>query len=189
MAESDQHEVTRLLERWRGGDRAALEQLTPLVYEELRRLAHSYMRREHQGHPLQTTALVHEAFVRLIAQQAVPWQSRAHFLAVSAHAMRHILVDYARQKHAAKRGGEARRVALDDGALASVERAAELVALDDAMQGLAALDPRRCRVVELRYFGGMNNREAAEVLGLSEATVQREWRFARAWLYRELARQ
>ncbi len=131
-----EHEVTRLLERWRGGDHAALEQLTPLVYEELRRLAHSYMRREHQGHPLQTTALVHEAYVRLIDQQAVPWQSRAHFLAVSAQAMRHILVDYARQQHAAKRGGEARRVALDDGALASVERAAELVALDDAMQGL-----------------------------------------------------
>jgi RNA polymerase sigma factor (TIGR02999 family) len=189
MAESNQHEVTRLLERWRGGDRAALEQLTPLVYEELRRLAHRYMRREHQGHPLQTTALVHEAYVRLIDRPSVPWQSRAHFLGVAAQAMRHILVDYARQKHAGKRGGGARRVALDDGAVASVERAAELVALDDAMHGLAALHPRRSRVVELRYFGGMNNREAAEVLGISEATVQREWRFARAWLYRELARQ
>ena len=189
MPKPDQQAVTRLLERWGSGDRAALEELTPLVYEELRRLAHSYMRHEHEGHTLQTTALVHEAYVRLIDQPSVPWQSRAHFLGVAAQAMRHILVDYARQKRAGKRGGGARRVALDDGAVASAERAADLVALDDAMQGLAALHPRRCRVVELRYFGGMNNREAAEVLAVSEATVQREWRFARAWLYRELARQ
>jgi len=182
-----QQEVTRLLEEWRGGDPAALDRLTPLVYDELRRLAHGYMRRERPG-TLQTTALVHEAYLRLVDQQTVAWQSRAHFVAVSAAAMRHILVDYARQKHAVKRGGAAQRVLLDEAALASAERASELVALDDALNALAELHPRRCRVVELRYFGGMNNREMSEVLGISEATVERDWRFARAWLYRELAR-
>lgn len=187
MSGRTQHEVTRLLEQWRQGDQTALRELTPLVYDELRRLAHGYMRRERPG-TLQTTALVHEAYLRLVDQQNVAWQSRAHFVAVSAQAMRHILIDYARQKQAAKRGGSAQKVPLDEAAVASVERTADLVALDDALKALAELYPRRARIVELRYFGGMNNREMAEVLGISEATVERDWRYAKAWLYRELAR-
>jgi RNA polymerase sigma-70 factor, ECF subfamily len=183
-----EHGVTRLLQEWRDGDRAALKKLMPLVYDELRRLAHRYMRRERPGHTLETTAVVNEAYLRLVNQQDVDWRSRAHFFAVSAEAMRHILVDYARQKHANKRGGETQKVALDEAAVASPGRAAQLIALDEALQGLAGLHPRRCRVVELRYFGGMNNREVAEVLGVSEVTVERDWRFARAWLYRELER-
>ena len=172
MSAPTQHEVTRLLQDWQGGDPTALDRLTPLVYEELRRLAHNYMSRQRPGHTLQTTALVNEAFLRLVDQQGVEWQGKAHFIAVAARAMRHIVVDHARQKQSAKRGGTAHRVALDE-----------------ALQGLAELHPRRSRVVELRHFGGLNNREAAEVLGVSEATVERDWRFARAWLYRELERR
>jgi RNA polymerase sigma factor (TIGR02999 family) len=183
-----EHAVTRLLQEWSGGDRTALKKLMPLVYDELRRLAHRYLRRERPGHTLQTTAVVNEAYLRLVDQQGANWQNRAHFFAASAQAMRHILVDHARQKHAKKRGGEAHTLALDEAMVASTERAAELIALDDALQGLAALHPRRCRVVELRYFGGLNNREMAEVLGVSEVTVERDWRFARAWLFRELER-
>jgi RNA polymerase sigma factor (TIGR02999 family) len=178
--------VTRLLREWSDGDSAALERLMPLVHGELHRLARRYMRRERSGHTLQTTAVVNEAYLRLVDQQRADWRSRAHFFAVSAQAMRHILVDYARRKYSGKRGGAARRVTLDDVALASTERAGELVALDQALQGLAEIHPRRCKVVELRYFAGLNNREAAEVLGTSEATIERDWRFARAWLYREL---
>ena len=188
MSAPTQNEVTRLLREWSSGDRTALDRLTPLIYDELRRLAHNYMGRGRAGHTLQTTALVHEAYLRLVDQQDVEWQGRAHFFAVSARAMRHILVDYARQKQSTKRGGDSPRVTLDEGAVASAERAAELVALDEALQGLAEVHPRRCQVVELRYFGGMNNREASEVLGVSEATIERDWRFARAWLYRELER-
>jgi RNA polymerase sigma factor (TIGR02999 family) len=189
MSAPTQHEVTRLLQDWQGGDPTALERLTPLVYEELRRLAHNYMSRQRPGHTLQTTALVNEAFLRLVDQQGVEWQGRAHFIAVAARAMRHIVVDYARQKQSAKRGGAAHRVTLDEAALFSAGRAAEMVALDEALQELAELHPRRSRVVELRYFGGLNNREAAEVLGVSEATIERDWRFARAWLYREIERR
>ena len=182
------HAVTRLLKEWSEGDRTALEKLLPLVHLELHRLARRCMKRERPAHTLQTTAIVNEAYLRLVDQQGADWRSRAHFFAVSAQVMRHILVDYARRKYSGKRGGAARKVTLDEVALASTERAAEVVALDDALQGLAELHPRRCKVVELRYFAGLNNREAAEVLGVSEVTVERDWRFARAWLYRELQR-
>lgn len=187
MAASD-HAVTRLLHEWSGGDESALQRLIPLVYEELRRLARRYMRRERPGHTLETTAVVNEAYLRLVDRQSADWRSRAHFFAVSAQAMRHILVDYARQKYADKRGGNLRKVALEECATVSLTRGRELVALDQALQALARLYPRRCRVVELRYFGGLNNREAAEVLGVSDVTVERDWRFAKAWLFRELER-
>ncbi len=176
---ASQHEVTELLRQWRRGDKEALDKLTPLVYDELHRLAHQYISRERPGHTLQTTALVND----------VEWQSRAHFFAVSAQVMRHILVDYARQHASAKRGGEFQRVELDGEVIVSRERAAELIALDEAMQALHDSDPRRSKVVELRYFGGLNNREASEVLKVSEATIERDWRFAKAWLYRELQAQ
>jgi RNA polymerase sigma factor (TIGR02999 family) len=183
-----EHAVTRLLREWSDGDQTALQKLMPLVYDELRRLAHRYMRRERPGHTLETTAVVNEAFLRLVNQQEVDWRGRAHFFAVSAEAMRHILVDYARQKHAKKRGGEVHTVTLDEATVAASAPAAELIALEEALQGLARLHPRRGRVVELRYFGGLNNREVAAVLGVSDVTVERDWRFARAWLYRELER-
>ena len=183
---ASQHEVTQLLKRWREGDKAALDKLAPLVYDELHRLAHKYISHERPNHTLQTTALVHEAYVRLVESKDIDWANRVHFFAVSAKIMRRILVDYARQSHSAKRGGEAQRVTLDEQALVTTERATELVALDDAMQGLAEVHPRRCEVVELRYFAGLNNQEIAEVLNVSEATVERNWRFARAWLYRQL---
>jgi RNA polymerase sigma factor (TIGR02999 family) len=181
-----QHEVTELLRQWRGGDKEALDKVTPLVYDELHRLAHRYISRERPGHTLQTTALVNEAYLRLVEPKDVEWESRAHFFAVSAQVMRHILVDYARQHASAKRGGSFQKVQLDGDLTVSRERAAELVALDEAMQALHEIHPRRSKVVELRYFGGLNNREASEVLKVSEATIERDWRFARAWLYREL---
>jgi RNA polymerase sigma-70 factor, ECF subfamily len=183
-----QHEVTALLRRWKDGDPEALDSLTPLVYDELHRLAHQYIGRERADHTLQTTDLVNEAYLRLVNQGGVDWEGRAHFFAVSAQVMRHILVDYARQHASAKRGGGFEKVELDGEALASVlpERAAELVALDEAMRALQEVYPRQSTVVELRYFGGLNNREASEVLKVSEATVERDWRLAKAWLYREL---
>lgn len=180
------HEVTALLRRWKDGDRQALDQLAPLVYDELHRLAHRYICRERAGHTLQTTDLVNEAYLRLVEQSDVDWEGRAHFFAVSAQVMRHILVDYARQHAAAKRGGGYEKVELDGAAVVSRERAAELVALDEAMRALHETHSRQCKVVELRYFGGLNNREASAVLKVSEATVERDWRFAKAWLYREL---
>jgi len=183
---ASQHEVTELLRKWRSGDKQALDKLTPLVYDELHRLAHQYISRERHGHTLQTTALVNEAYLRLVEQKDVEWENRAHFFAVSAQVMRHILVDYARQHASAKRGGNFQKVALDGEVIVSRERAAELVALDEAMQALHEIHPRRSKVVELRYFGGLNNREAAEVLKVSEVTIERDWRFAKAWLYREL---
>jgi RNA polymerase sigma-70 factor, ECF subfamily len=183
---TSRHEVTELLRLWRNGDKEALERLTPLVYDELHRLAHRYIRRERPGHTLQTTALLNEAYVRLVEQNDVEWQNRSHFFGVAAQLMRHILVDYARQHLAAKRGGGFQKLALDDGLIVSRERAAELVALDEAMQALSEIYPRRSRVVELRYFGGMNNKEASELLNVSETTIERDWRFAKAWLYREL---
>ena len=180
------HEVTQLLQRWRNGDKAALDKLTPLVYDELHRLAHQYISRERPGHTLQTTALVNEAYVRLVEQKDVKWENRAHFFAVSAQVMRHILVDYARQHSSEKRGGFFQQVTLGDDLVVSRERSAELIALDEAMQALDEIHPRRGKVVELRYFGGLNNTEAAAVLKVSEATIERDWRFAKAWLYREL---
>ena len=178
--------VTGLLRKWQDGDELALDQLLPLVQETLHRLAHRHVNRERAGHTLQTTALVNEAFIRLVGQQGVDWQNRAHFFAVSAQVMRHILVDYARQRASGKRGGEFRHVTLDGELAVSDERSAELVALDDALEALAKINPRGSRVVVMRYFGGMNNKEAAEVLQVSETTVERDWRLARAWLYREL---
>ncbi len=180
------HEVTKLLIAWGSGDQAALDKLIPLIYDELRRLARHYMKREPAGHTLQTTALVDEAYLRLIEQKDVKWQNRAHFFAISAQLMRRILVSMARARHADKRGGEAPRVSLDEALVISDERAAELVALDDAMKELASLDPRRCQVVELRYFGGLSVEETAEVLKISPDTVMREWKRAKAWLYSEL---
>jgi RNA polymerase sigma factor (TIGR02999 family) len=181
--------VTGLLRRWQDGDESALVQLLPLVQDTLHRLAHRHVNRERPGHTLQTTALVNEAFIRLVGQQGVDWQNRAHFFAVSAQVMRHILVDYARQRVSGKRGGELRRVTLDAELAVSTERSAELVALNDALSALEKIHPRGSRVVELRYFGGMNNKEAAEVLSVSETTVERDWRLARAWLFRELQAQ
>jgi RNA polymerase sigma factor (TIGR02999 family) len=189
MATPAPQEVTQLLIAWSNGDRGALEKLMPLVYDELRRLARRYMNREPAGHTLQTTALVNEAYLRLIEQKEVKWQNRAHFFAISAQLMRRILVSMARARQADKRGGEARQVSLDEAMVFSEERAAELVALDDAMNELAALDPRRSRVVELRYFGGLSVEETAEVLKVSPDTVMREWKRAKAWLYAELNKQ
>ena len=178
--------VTGLLRKWRGGDESALDQLLPLVHDTLHRLAHQYVNRERRGHTLQTTALVNEAFLRLVGQQDVDWENRAHFFAVSAQVMRRILVDYARQRASDKRGGQLQRITLDGETTVSAERSAELVALDDALAALESIHPRGCKIVELRYFGGMSNREAAEVLRISETTVERDWRLAKAWLYREL---
>jgi len=183
---ASQHEVTELLQKWRSGDKQALDRLTPLVYDELHRLAHHYISRERPGHTLQTTALVNEAYLRLVEQKNVEWESRAHFFAVSAQVMRHILVDYARQQASAKRGGSWKKIALDSESIVSQARARELVRLDEGLAALNEIHPRRSKVVELRYFGGLNNREASEVLKVSEATIERDWRFARAWLYREL---
>jgi RNA polymerase sigma factor (TIGR02999 family) len=180
------HEVTQLLIAWSNGDQAALEKLMPLVYDELHRLARHFMKREPAGHTLQTTALVNEAYLRLIEQKDMKWQNRAHFFAISAQLMRRILVSMARARQAHKRGGEARQVSLDEALVVSEERAAELVALDEALTGLAALDQRRSRVVELRYFGGLSVEETAEVLKVSPDTVMREWKKAKAWLYAEL---
>lgn len=179
-------EVTRLLLDWSNGDRAALDELIPLVYDELRRLAHHYMRQEREGHTLQTTALVNEAYVRLIDQNAVHWQDRAHFFAIAAKLMRRILVDYARSRRYAKRGGEARQVSFDESAIVSPVKGAEMVAVDEALTDLGTRDARKSKIVELRFFGGLNIEETAEVMGISPTTVQREWRSAKAWLYQAI---
>jgi RNA polymerase sigma factor (TIGR02999 family) len=181
-------EITQLLLAWSQGDRSALEQLIPQVYEELRRLARRYMGQERAGHALQTTALVNEAYLRLIDSSQVRWQNRAHFFAVSAQLMRRILVDFARSHHNLKRGGEAQRVSLDEALVVSEEPGADLVALDDALSALAGLDRRQSQVVELRFFGGLSVEEAAEVLKVSPTTVRRDWTLARAWLHRELSK-
>ncbi|HLL75593.1 MAG TPA: sigma-70 family RNA polymerase sigma factor [Pyrinomonadaceae bacterium] len=181
-------EMTLLLAAWSDGDREALDKLLPLVERELHRLARRYMSRERPDHTLQATALVNEAYVRLIDQTRVRWQNRAHFFAIAAQTMRRILIDHARKQTYAKRGGGALKVALDDAPALTDERAAELVALDEALAGLAKLDERKARVVELRYFGGLGVEEVAEVLGVSVDTVTRDWRRARAWLRRELER-
>ena len=176
-------EVTRLLQAWGGGDRSALEKLLPLVHAELRRLARRYMGREHAGHTLQTTALINEVFLRLVDGKGVRWQDRAHFFAVAARLMRRTLVDYARRHHAGKRGGDAIIVSLDETAIVSQERSAELIAIDEALSRLAARDARKSQIVELRFFGGLSVEETAEVLTISPRTVKREWSLARAWLY------
>lgn len=186
---AEPQEVTQLLVAWSNGDQEALEKLIPMVYRELRRLARNYMNREPAGHTLQTTALVNEAYLRLIEQKDVKWQNRAHFFAISAQMMRRILVGMARSRHADKRGGDAIPVSLDDAMIISEERASELVALDDALTELASLDQRRSRVIELRYFGGLSVEETAEVLKVSPDTVMREWKKAKAWLYSQLNNQ
>ncbi len=178
--------VTELLNDWQGGDRAALEKLTPLIYDELRRIAHRYIQRERNGHTLQTTALVNEAYLRLAGQQNTGWQDGAHFFAVCAQVMRHILIDHARRRRYLKHGGELQQVALEEAALMSEQRAAELVALDEALAELKEIDPRKHNVVELRYFGGLSLEETANVLGVSLMTVRRDWRAAKAWLFRRM---
>lgn len=186
MPSSAPQEVTQMLLAWSNGERAALDKLLPIVEAELHRLAHRHMSRERPDHTLQTTALVNEAYLRLIEQKRVNWQNRAHFFGIAAQLMRRILVDHARSHARAKRGGGVAPVSLNETAVVFEERSAELIALDDALADLAATDPRRSRVVELRYFGGLSNEEAAEVLGISPNTVMRDWKMAKAWLYREI---
>jgi RNA polymerase sigma factor (TIGR02999 family) len=180
------HDVTGLLQAWGGGDPTALDRLVPIVYDELHRQAQRYLRRENPGHTLQTTALVHEAYLRLVDQREARWQNRAQFFGVAAQAMRRILVDHARRHQAAKRGGSAVPVPLEEGEVAAAGSGVDLVALDDALTRLATLDLQQARVVELRYFTGLGIEETAEALGISPATVKREWAMARAWLKREL---
>jgi RNA polymerase sigma-70 factor (ECF subfamily) len=182
-------EVTQLLVDWSNGNKAALDQLMPLVYKELRRLASQYLRRERHNHTLQSAALVNEAYLRLVDYSNLRWQDRAQFFGLAAQLMRRILIDHARSHHYAKRGGGAQRVSLDEAAILSEERASDLVALDDALTSLAAVDPRKSHVVELRFFGGLNIEETAEVLKLSSMTVQREWRWAKAYLYGEISKK
>lgn len=187
MSAPTQQEVTRLLMNWSNGDQQALEELTPLVYAELRRLATRFLRRERSDHTLQSTALVHEAFLRLIDQRSVQWQNRAHFFGVAAQLIRRILVDYARSRQTAKRGADAVKLSLDEAFVVAEKRDLDLVALDDALNNLAKLDPQQSRIVELRFFTGLSIEETAEVLGISPATVKREWTTAKALLYRELS--
>jgi len=183
MAPSPQ-QVTELLVAWGGGDQTARDELMPLVYEELRRLAHQCVRRERPGHTLQTSALLNEAYLRLVDQKNIQWQDRAHFFGIAARLMRQVLVDYARMRRYAKRGGDARRVSLDEAMIVSEERAADVVALDDALKTLAEIDPRQSQIVELRFFGGLSIEETAEVLAVSPGTVMRDWTLAKAWLRR-----
>ena len=180
-------EVSRLLVDWGNGDQAALDELIPLVYDELRRLAGRYMRRESQGHTLQTSALVNEAYLRLVDQKSVQWQNRAHFFGVAAQLMRRILVDHARSRSRAKRGGGAQMVSLAEPALISKE-ASKVIALDDALSDLAEMDPRKSQIVEMKFFGGLTTEEVAEVLKITSRTVEREWRKAKAWLNRALSK-
>jgi RNA polymerase sigma factor (TIGR02999 family) len=180
-------EITRLLRRLKGGDAEAREELIPLVYDELRRLAGYYMREERRGHTLQPTALVHEAFLRLAASDQVDWQGRAHFFAVAARIIRNILVDHARSFKSQKKGGEFGRVAFDEAYTYAAEHNAELLALDEALNALSAFAPRQREVVELRFFGGLSEEEIAEVQGVSVRTVKRDWRIAKSWLYARLS--
>ena len=187
MAGPSQSDVTQLLVSWSNGDQQALEKLIPLVYGELRRLADRYLRRERPGHTLQSTALVNEAWMKLIDQRNVHWQNRAHFFGVAAQMIRRILVDYARSRNASKRGGHAYKLSLDDMVEMPKQRDLDLVALDDALESLSKVDPQQGRVVELRFFAGLSIEETAEVLRISPATVKRDWVSAKAWLYREMS--
>ena len=187
MIPSSAH-VTELLVAWSDGDKSAEKELFPLVYQELRRLAHRYMFGENPGNTLQTTALVNEAYLHLIDRKRADWQNRAHFFGFSAQVMRHILVDLARSKNFQKRGGEVRKVALDENLVMAEMKDGSLVALDDALKALAEVDERKSKVVELRFFGGMSVEETAEVLKVSPDTVMRDWRLAKAWLWRKLSK-
>ena len=187
VSQASQHDVTRLLRAWSAGDESALEQLIPLVYAELRRLAHRYMSLEQPGQTLQTTALVHELYIRLIDVKQVDWQDRAHFYAICARLMRRILVDFARSRSYQKRGGSITHVQLDEAATVTAIVGSELVAVDDALKRLAAIDLRKSQVIELRFFGGLSVEETAFALKVSPETVMRDWRLARSWLIRELS--
>jgi RNA polymerase sigma factor (TIGR02999 family) len=187
MSVERQHEVTRILHDWSGGDRAAPERLMPFVYDELRRLARAFLSRERGGHTLQPTALVHEAYVRLVDQTRVDWQNRAHFYGIASRMMRRVLIDHARAHITDKRGGAAIHLSLDDVQVPVEQRAASFVALDEALSKLAQLDERKSSVVEMRFFGGMTDEEIAEALGVTTRTVLRDWKKARLWLYRELS--
>lgn len=178
--------VTELLLRWRSGDQQALDALMPLVYKELRQLAHHYLRREHSEHTLQSTALVHEAYLRLAGRNPPQWQNRAHFFGIAAHLMRQILVEHARSRGAAKRGGAATRLALDESIAGAHPSDVDLIVLDQALQQLTELDPQQGRIVELRFFAGLTIEDTSEVLGISPATVKRDWVTARAWLFRAM---
>jgi RNA polymerase sigma factor (TIGR02999 family) len=188
MTTPSPQEVTELLVAWGNGDERALERLMPLVYQELHRLAHRHLGRERAGHTLQTTALVHEAYLRLVDQKEAHWQNRAHFFAVAADQMRRILVDYARARRFAKRGGGALQVSFDEAMVMSDERAADVVALDEALDALARFDKRKSKMVVLRFFGGLSIEETAELLDVSPGTVMRDWTLAKAWLQREINR-
>jgi RNA polymerase sigma factor (TIGR02999 family) len=188
MTKPSPREITQLLLAWNNGEKAALDQLMPLVHQELHRLAHRYMRREQPGNTLQTSALVNEAYLRLIDSSRVRWQNRAHFFAISAQLMRRNLVDFARERHNLKRGGATTRLSLDEALTIAPERTSDLLALDDALNALASLDERQSQVVELRFFGGLSIVEASEVLKVSEGTVRRDWSLAKAWLRREMVK-
>jgi len=189
VSQSSSQELTHLLLAWSQGEREALNRLIPVIYEELRRIAHSYIRGERRGNTLQTTALVNEAYLRLIDCSRVNWQNRAHFLAVSAQLMRRILIDYARSRGYQKHGGAMERISLKESQIVSAGSDPDLVELDEALQALAAVDARKSQVVELRFFGGMTAEETAEVLGVSPDTVLRDWKLARTWLAREMKKQ
>lgn len=189
MAHEAQKEVTQLLVKLTDGNTQAIEDLLPLIYDELRNLAGKYLRRERVSHTLQPTALVHEAYLRLIDQTQVKWQNRAHFFGVAANIMRRILVDHARRTKAEKRGGDAEKLPIEEEILVvSNEKSVELLALDEALENLAKIDPQKSKIVELRYFGGLSVEETAEVMGVSAITVKRQWRMAKAWLYGQIAR-
>ena len=187
MSGDAQHEVTQILNDWSGGDAKAQERLMPFVYDELRRLARSFLAQERGDHTLQPTALVHEAYVRLVDQTRVNWQNRAHFYGIASRMMRRVLVDHARAHAAEKRGGGAIRLSIDDVQVPLEQRAADFVALDEALEKLSQFDERKGKVVEMRFFGGLNDEEIAEVLGVTSRTVLRDWKKARLWLYRELS--
>jgi RNA polymerase sigma factor (TIGR02999 family) len=184
---SASQEITRLLQGWSDGDEQALAKLTPVLYKELHRMAHRYMRQERPGHTLQTTALINEAYLRLIGWKNVRWQNRAQFFGVSAQLMRKILVDFARSRNYAKRGSGARVVSLEDVPVVPRDRARDILALDDALQRLADIDPRKSQIVELRFFGGLSLEETAEVLKVSSRTIRREWDLAKAWISRQMS--
>jgi RNA polymerase sigma factor (TIGR02999 family) len=191
VGQTSTNEITKLLHNWQGGDRAALDALVPVVYKELRRLAHCELRKERPNHTLQSAALVHEAYFRLLGQNPPQWESRTHFFAIAAQLMRQILVDYARRRRASKRGSGVCMLTLED-AVALPQRKdkdVDVIALDDALNTLAELDPRQSRVVELRFFAGLSLEETSEVMGIATATVQRDWTAARAWLHREISRR
>lgn len=187
MSDKLQHEVTQILQEWSSGDRQAPARLMPFVYDELRRQARNYLAKEREAHTLQPTALVHEAYLRLVDQTRISWQNRAHFYGVASSMMRRVLIDHARAHTREKRGGAAVRLSIEDVQIPLEQRAADLVALDEALDELAKFDERKCRIIEMRFFGGLSDEEIAEVLGVSTRTVLRDWKTARLWLYRELS--